>query len=90
MPDDALAAYAEALEFARSLRTPDNPLEFPSYSDYVRMVSRRVEFDPDILDDEIADFQEIPEAYELAYLTARLERLRARIRTETGLDVSAL
>ena len=90
MQDDAYAPYVEALEFARGLRAPDNPLEFPSYSTYVRLVSQRVDYDPDILEADMADFQEIPEAYELAYLTARLERLRARIRTETGLDVGGL
>lgn len=90
MPDDAIASYVEALEFARGLRSPENSLDFPSYSDYVRLVSRRVDFDPEILDDDMADFQEIPEAYELAYLTARLERLQARILAETGVDVRRL
>ena len=90
MPDDARASYVEALEFARGLRAPENSLDFPSYSDYVRQVSQRVDFDPAILDADMADFQEIPEAYELAYLTARLERLQARILAKTGVDVRRL
>ncbi|MEA4858364.1 MAG: exonuclease V subunit alpha [Solidesulfovibrio sp.] len=84
------AAYAEALSFARSLRDPGKPLEFPSYSDYVRLVAERVVIDLDAFDPDMADFHELPETYELAYLTARLERLRARIAAERGLDVSGL
>ncbi|WP_428564507.1 MAG: exonuclease V subunit alpha [Solidesulfovibrio sp. DCME] len=84
------AAYAEALAFARSLRDPGKPLDFPSYSDYVRLVAERVVIDLDAFDPDMADFHELPETYELAYLTARLERLRARIAAERGLDVSVL
>lgn len=84
------AAYAEALAFARSLRDPGKPLEFPSYSDYVRLVAERVVLDLDAFDPDMADFHELPEPYELAYLTARLERLRARIADERGVDVSEL
>jgi hypothetical protein len=92
MAKDLLATnpFIEALEFARGLRAPDRPLDFPSYSDYVRLVSARVDYDPELLDEDIQDFQEVPQAYELAYLTARLERLRAHILVETGVDVSAL
>ena len=46
--------------------------------------------DLDAFDPDMADFHELPETYELAYLTARLERLRARIAAERGLDVSVL
>ena len=84
------AAYAEALAFARSLRAPGQPLDFPSYSDYVRLVAERVVIDLDSFDPDMADFHELPETYELAYLTARLERLRARIAAERGVDVSKL
>lgn len=84
------AAYAEALAFARSLRDPGQPLEFPSYSDYVRLVSERVVLDLDTFDPDMDDFHELPEPYELAYLTARLERLRERIAAERGVDVSKL
>lgn len=92
MPTDLLATrpYLEALDFARGLRAPGMPLDFPSYSDYVRLVAARVDYDPGLFDEDIQDFQEIPQAYELAYLTARLERLRAQILTDTGLDVSGL
>ena len=83
-------AYAEALAFARSLRAPGQPLDFPSYSDYVRLVAERVVLDLDTFDPDMADFHELPETYELAYLTARLERLRARIAAERGVDVSKL
>jgi len=84
------AIYAEALAFARSLRAPGKPLGFPTYSDYVRLVAERVVVDLEALDPDIADFQELPEAYELAYLTARLERLQARIKTEKGVEVREL
>lgn len=84
------AAYAEALEFARSLRAPGRPLEFPSYSDYVRLVAERVVLDLGAFDPDMADFHELPETYELAYLTARLERLQARIAAERGVDVRTL
>jgi len=84
------AAYAEALEFARSLRAPGKPLDFPSYADYVRLVAERVVIDLDVFDPDLADFNELPETYELAYLTARLERLQARIEAERGLDVRKL
>jgi hypothetical protein len=92
MPEDSLASrpFIEALEFARGLRAPENPLDFPSYSNYVRLVAERVDIDPDILDEDMADFQEVPQAYELAYLTARLERLRERILADTGVDVREL
>jgi hypothetical protein len=92
MTEDVLATrpYVEALQFARSLRAPDEPLEFPSYSDFVRLVAERVEIDREFLDEDLADFQEVPEAYQLAYLTARLERLRERILAETGVDVRHL
>jgi hypothetical protein len=83
-------AYAEALAFARDLRAPGKPLDFPSYSDYVRLVAERVVIDLDSFDPDMADFHELPETYELAYLTARLERLRARIAAERGVDVSKL
>lgn len=84
------AAYAEALEFARSLRAPGKPLDFPSYADYVRLVAERVVIDLDAFDPDLADFDELPETYELAYLTARLERLQARIKAERGVDVREL
>ena len=84
------AAYAEALEFARSLRAPGRPLDFPSYSDYVRLVAERVVLDLGAFDPDMADFHELPETYELAYLTARLERLQARIEAERGVDVRQL
>ncbi len=84
------AAYAEALEFARSLRAPGRPLDFPSYADYVRLVAERVVLDLEAFDPDMADFHELPETYELAYLTARLERLQARIQAERGLDVRPL
>ncbi|EFL52508.1 exonuclease V, alpha subunit [Solidesulfovibrio fructosivorans JJ]] len=83
-------AYAEALAFARSLRAPGHPLDFPSYADYVRLVAERVVIDLESFDPDMADFQELPETYELAYLTARLERLRARILAERGVDVKDL
>ncbi|MFU2209793.1 exonuclease V subunit alpha [Solidesulfovibrio sp. C21] len=83
-------AYAEALAFSRSLRAPGNPLDFPSYADYVRLVAERVVIDLESFDPDMADFQELPETYELAYLTARLERLRARILAERGVDVKDL
>ena len=84
------AAYAKALAFARSLEAPGNPLNFPSYSDYVRLVAERVVIDLDSYDPDMADFQELPEPFELAYLTARLERLRKRIADERGVDGSEL
>jgi hypothetical protein len=84
------AAYAEALAFARSLRAPGKPLDFPTYSDYVRLVAERVDIDFVTFDPDMADFHELPETYELAYLTARLERLRARIKAEKGVDVLGL
>ncbi len=92
MPEDILEtqAYAEALHFARSLRAPGKPLDFPTYSDYVRLVAERVDIDLESFDPDMMDFHELPEAYELAYLTARLERLRARIKAEHGVDVTEL
>ncbi len=45
MKDDLLASrpYSEALEFAPAACTYRNkPLHFPSYSDYVRLVARKV------------------------------------------------
>lgn len=84
------AAYAEALAFARGLRAAGEPLDFPTYSDYVRLVAERVDIDFDAFDPDMADFHELPEPYELAYLTARLERLRTRILAEQGVDVSRL
>jgi hypothetical protein len=84
------AAYAAALAFARGLRAPDKPLDFPNYTDYVRLVAEQVVIDLEAYEPDMADFHELPEAYELAYLTARLERLRARILAEKGLDVGTL
>ena len=88
MFDDA--AYAEALAFARDLHAPGEPLDFPTYSDYVRLVAARVDIDFETFDPDAADFHELPETYELAYLTTRLERLQARIKTEKGVDVREL
>lgn len=84
------AAYVEALDFARGLRAPGKPLEFPDYAEYVRLVADRAALDLDVYEGDRHDFEELPEPYELAYLTARLERLRDRIRTAKGLDVAAL
>lgn len=82
--------YAEALAFARGLQAPGNRLDFPSYSDYVHLVAERVHLDLDAFDPDMADFQELPEAFELAYLTARLERLQAFILATTGVNVRDL
>lgn len=92
MSDQPLPAgpYIEALAFARSLRAPELPLDFPSYSDYVHMVAERVHIDLETFDPDIRDFQELPEAFEVAYLTVRLERLRERILAATGVDVRTL
>jgi|GEM_PF-2043701 len=86
----ASTAYAEALAFARSLRAPGKPLDFPAYSDYVRLVAERVVIDIEAYEEDMGDFHELPEAYELAYLTARLERLQEKIRAEKGVDVREL
>ena len=86
----ATEAYAEAMAFARGLRVPGNPLEFPNYAEYVHLVAEQVTIDLETFDPSMADFQELPEAFELAYLTARLERLQARIQAEHGLDVRNL
>lgn len=90
MHDHDTEAYAEALAFARSLHAPGKPLNFPSYCDYVRLVAERVVIDLETFDPDMADFQELPETYELAYLKARLERLQARILAKRGLDVCNL
>lgn len=86
----ASAIYAEALSFARSLRAPGKPLDFPAYSDYVRLVAERVVIDLEAYEEDMGDFHELPEPYELAYLTARLERLREKIGKEKGVDVREL
>ena len=83
-------AYAKALAFARGLRAAGQPLEFPNYAEYVHLVAEQVDIDLESFDPAMGDFQELPEAFELAYLTARLERLTARIKAEHGLDVSTL
>lgn len=84
------AAYVEALDFARSLRAPGKPLEFPDYAEYVRLVAERAVIDLEVYEADRADFEELPEPYELAYLTARLERLQERIKTQKGINVSEL
>lgn len=84
------AAYIEALEFARSLRDPSKPLEFPNYAEYVRLVAERAVIDLEACEAEMNDFQELPEPFELAYLTVRLERLQARIREQNNIDVRSL
>ncbi|KHK00652.1 hypothetical protein [Desulfovibrio sp. TomC] len=84
------AAYVEALDFARSLRAPGKPLDFPDYAEYVRLVAERAVIDLEIYEADRSDFEELPEPYELAYLTARLERLQARIKIEKGIDVGEL
>jgi hypothetical protein len=84
------AAYVEALDFARSLRAPGKPLDFPDYAEYVRLVAERAVIDLEIYEADRSDFEELPEPYELAYLTARLERLQERIRREKDIDVKAL
>ena len=83
-------AYAKALSFARGLRAAGQPLDFPTYADYVHRVAEQVDIDLENFDPTMGDFQELPEAFELAYLTARLERLQARIKAERGVDVRAL
>lgn len=92
MPDAPSPAtpYLEALALARSLRAPGNRLDFPSYSEFVHLVADRVHLDLDAIDPDMADFEELPEAFELAYLTARLERLQAHILATTGVDVRPL
>lgn len=82
--------YAKALAFARGLRAPGQPLEFPNYTAYVHLVAEQVDIDLENFDADMGDFQELPEAFELAYLTVRLERLTARIKAEHGVDVSTL
>ena len=84
------AAYVEALDFARSLRAPGKPLEFPDYAEYVRLVAQRAALDLDVYEGDRHDFEELPEPYEVAYLTARLERLRDRIQRQKGLHVGEL
>ncbi|MHC1791146.1 exonuclease V subunit alpha [Solidesulfovibrio sp.] len=84
------AAYMEALDFARSLRAPGKPLEFPNYSEYVRLVAERAVIDLEACESEMNDFQELPEPFELAYLTVRLERLQARILEQNAIDVRSL
>jgi hypothetical protein len=84
------AAYVEALDFARSLRAPGKPLEFPDYAEYVRLVAQRAALDLDVYEGDRHDFEELPEPYEVAYLTARLERLRDRIQSQKGIHVGEL
>ena len=84
------AAYVEALDFARSLRAPGKPLEFPDYAEYVRLVAQRAALDLDVYEGDRHDFEELPEPYEVAYLTARLERLRDRIQRQKGIHVGEL
>ena len=84
------AAYVEALDFARSLRAPGKPLEFPDYAEYVRLVAQRAALDLDVYEGDRHDFEELPEPYEVAYLTARLERLRDRIQRQKGIQVGEL
>ncbi len=84
------AAYVEALDFARGLRAPGKPLEFPDYAEYVRLVAQRAALDLDVYEGDRHDFEELPEPYELAYLTARLERLRDRIKVEKDINVGEL
>ena len=84
------AAYLEALDFARGLRAPGKPLSFPDYAQYIRLVAERAVIDLEAYEGEIDDFQELPEPYELAYLTVRLERLQQRIKEEKGIDVKEL
>ena len=81
------AAYLEALDFVRGLRAPGKPLNFPDYAQYIRLVAERAVIDLEAYEGDIADFQELPEPYELAYLTVRLERLQQRIKDEKGIDV---
>jgi hypothetical protein len=84
------ARYRKALAWARALRAPGRPLEFPELAEYVRLAAEAAPFDiPDEADSE-AVFHGIPEEFELAYLQVKLERLKARIKTEKGLDVGAL
>ncbi|MFP5258691.1 MAG: exonuclease V subunit alpha [Acidobacteriota bacterium] len=84
------AAYLEALDFARSLRAPGKPLDFPDYAQYIRLVAERAVIDLAAYEGDLDDFQELPEPYELAYLTVRLERLQRRIKAEKGVDVREL
>ena len=84
------AAYVEALDFARGLRAPGKLLEFPDYAEYVRLVADRAALDLDVYEGDRHDFEELPEPYELAYLTARLERLRDRIQRQKGIHVGEL
>ena len=84
------AAYLEALDFARGLRAPGKPLDFPDYAQYIRLVAERAVIDLAAYEGDLDDFQELPEPYELAYLTVRLERLQKRIKAEKGIDVREL
>ena len=64
--------------------------KFPDYAEYVRLVAERVALDLDVYEGDRHDFEELPEPYELAYLTARLERLRDRIKAEKDINVGEL
>lgn len=84
------AAYLEALDFARGLHAPGKPLDFPDYAQYIRLVAERAVIDLEAYEGDLHDFEELPEPYELAYLTVRLERLQQRIRDEKGIEVKEL
>lgn len=82
--------FRKALAWARGLRLPGRPLEFPELAEYIRLAAQAAPFAiPDEADTE-ALFHGIPEEYELAYLQVKLERLKTRIKVEKDVDLDAL
>jgi len=79
--------YDAALAWARGLHAPGTPLDFPEPAQYVRLAAEEADIDVAAYDPDANLFHDLPEEYELAYLTVRLERLKEKIRREKGLEI---
>lgn len=70
--------YEKALAWARGLRDPESPLKFPDHETYLKLAAQNADIDVAQYSPEENQFHELPEEYELAYLTVKLERQKER------------
>lgn len=79
--------YDAALAWARGLHVQGAPLDFPEPAEYAQLAAEKADIDVADYDPDVNRFHDLPEEYELAYLTVRLERLKEKIRREKGLEI---
>jgi hypothetical protein len=87
MSEPKTDSFKKAVNWARGLHDPDSPIDFPDLAHYVQLAAKNADIDVDAHNPDENLFHELPEEYELAYLTVKLERMKERIKQERGVDL---